>query len=205
MEIFRKIQPQSFKIVQSHLRWICHENMFEQKSFKVISTTCYQWMTIWVKNDEWLSVICVCVCGGLSSPGVRNKVGLWLDSSIWRSLAAGSKRDIQMVSLLIGDHPPNLHSCNTVQIETHWMQARRKKENIEATLKIYIKTRSKRYWSNVRGWKPLRRLLQQNMSIQRTRKIVPTMEQLIGNNQLLRWISANYETNQCDKADIVYN
>ena len=68
----------------------------------------------------------MCVRG---SPGVRNKLGLWLDSSIWKSLAAGSKRDIQMVSSLIADDPPNSHCrCNTVQIETHWMQSRRKNE-----------------------------------------------------------------------------
>ena len=32
---------------------------------------------------------------------MRNKLGLWLDSSICKSLAAGSKRYIRMVSLLI--------------------------------------------------------------------------------------------------------
>ena len=47
------------------------------------------------------SVLYMCVREGFPPPVVRNKLGLWLDSSIWKSLAGGSERDIQMVSLLI--------------------------------------------------------------------------------------------------------
>ena len=69
------------------------------------------------------SVLYVCVTVRGSPPVVRNKLGLWLDSSIWKSLAGGSERDIQMVSLLICGSErdilmvslliANSHCCNT--------------------------------------------------------------------------------------------
>ena len=72
------------------------------------------------------SVLYMCVREGFPPPVVRNKLGLWLDSSIWKSLASGSERDIQMVSLMVslaggseGDILmvslliANSHCCNT--------------------------------------------------------------------------------------------
>ena len=51
-------------------------------------------------NDEWLSVICVCVWKGKFRVVWEINSAYVLTFPIWKSLAAGSKRDIQMVSLL---------------------------------------------------------------------------------------------------------
>ena len=97
-----------------------------------------------ISGDAWrmmrVTQCYMCVCEGSSSPPVvRNKLGLWLDSSIWKSLAGGSERDILMVSLLIEIYwlrctDGIIADCKLAllqQIETHWMQAR-SKNDIEA-------------------------------------------------------------------------
>ena len=95
MKIIGKNRPQCFEIIQGRLRRICHE---EWK--KVIRHYLHHPLSPMNDNDEWLSVICVFVWKGKLRVVWEINSAYVLTFPIWKSLAAGSKRDIQMVSLL---------------------------------------------------------------------------------------------------------
>ena len=142
-----------------------------------------------ISGDAWrmmrVTQCYMCVCEGIPPPVVRNNLGLWLDSSIWKSLAGGSERDIQMVSLLTKE----IYWWYHCWLQTRIVATKRNTSDAIKKEKWEAKITLKREATCVDG-NHCDGFCKENMSIQRARKIVPTMGQLIGNNQLLRCISA---------------